>query len=29
LVGAPAPTTFVTQMQGSGLEAAAFGLLLS
>ena len=29
MVWAPAPTTFVTQMQGSGLEAAAFGLLLS
>lgn len=29
MVWAPAPTTFVTQMQGSGLEAMAFGLLLS
>jgi hypothetical protein len=29
MVWAPAPTTFITQMQGSGLEAMAFGLLLS
>jgi hypothetical protein len=29
MVWAPAPSTLVTQMQGSGLEAMAFGLLLS
>jgi prepilin-type N-terminal cleavage/methylation domain-containing protein len=29
MVWAPTPSTFVTQMQGSGLEAMAFGLLLS